>query len=74
MTKHDKESNGWSEWGKHVLAELKRHNEWCNELAETQTSILVQISALKVKAGIWGVIGGAVPVAIGLAIWLIKSA
>ncbi len=66
-------SNGWSQWENHVLAELKRHNEWCNELADTQTQILVQLSALKVKAGIWGVIGGAVPVVIGLAIWFIKS-
>ena len=66
-------SNGWPEWGKHVLAELDRLNEWNKSLADTQTKILVQISALRVKAGIWGVIGGAIPVAIGLAIWIIKS-
>lgn len=69
----EKNSNGWNEWGKHVLSELKRFNEWNNELADTQRDILVQISALKVKAGIWGVIGGSVPVIIGLAIWFLRS-
>ena len=68
-----KSDNGWNEWGKHVLSELKRFNDWNNDLAETQTKILVQVSALKVKAGIWGLIGGAIPVAIGLAIWFLKS-
>ena len=65
--------NGWSEWSKHVLAELERLNDWCGKMDDTQTNILVQISALKVKAGIWGVVGGAIPVLIALAIWMIKS-
>ena len=73
MTPPSKQENGWDQWSKHVLAELKRHNEWCNQLADTQTTILVQVSALKVKSGIWGFIAGAIPVAIALVIYLIKS-
>ena len=65
--------NGWDEWQNHVLAELERLAEWNGEIANTQTNILVQVSALKVKAGIWGLIGGAIPVIIGLAIWIIKT-
>lgn len=77
MTPPDKQNNGWSQWENHVLAELKRHNEWCNELADTQTTILVQISALKTemkfRAGVWGLIAGAIPATVGLVIWLMKS-
>ena len=73
MTQPGKHENGWNEWSRHVLAELERLNSWSAEIANRQTTILVQISALKVKSGIWGLIGGAIPVIIGLAIWAIKS-
>jgi hypothetical protein len=33
----------------------------------------LDVVALKVKAGIWGLIGGAIPVIIGLAVWIIKG-
>jgi hypothetical protein len=65
--------NGWNEWGRHVLSELKRLNEWVGEVDKKQTTILMQLSALKVKAGVWGLIAGAIPVAIGLVIWFIKA-
>ena len=69
-----KKPNGWNEWSKHVLAELKRLSEWNETMANTQQDILIQISALKVKAGVWGIFGGGIAVLIGLAVWMIKSA
>ena len=42
-------------------------------LHETQTNIRVDIGALKVKAGVWGALGGSIPVVIGLGLWLLRS-
>lgn len=43
------------------------------EVANVKISIAADIAALKVKAGIWGVIGGAIPVSLVLLIWLIQN-
>jgi len=72
MTQPGKHENGWNEWSRHVLSELKRLNEWNGEIAKTQTDILMQVSALKVKAGFWGVIGGVGVVGIALGLWALK--
>ena len=54
-------TNGWHSWGKHVLAELERLDR-CHISAENQIErLLIEIAVLKVKAGIWGLIGGALP-------------
>jgi len=66
--------DNWSEWSHHVLKELKRLNDWIasvdGKLDKFQLEMVREITALKVKAGIWGLVGGAIPVAIGIAIWL----
>jgi len=69
----DSHGNGWKEWSKYVLKELERLNDNCKEYDAAQKKTLVDIAMLKVKAGIWGVIGGAIPVAIGLVILFLKS-
>ena len=40
--------------------------------AEIGVKIREDISALKVKAGIWGLIGGSIPIVIGLGIWVLR--
>lgn len=59
-------SNDWGAWSNHVLIELKRLNSnqeaMEHELSEKLTSMKIEISQLQVKAGIWGAIGGAIPV------------
>lgn len=60
----------WHEWSRHVLAELKRLNENISGLedkidrikADLIAPLHVEIAMLKVKSGIWGLIGGAIPV------------
>jgi len=68
----EQKANGWNEWSRYVLKELER----LNSALETQTIELNQIGrdivSLKLKAGVWGLIGAAIPVAIGLAISLLK--
>lgn len=63
--------NGWNEWSKYVLKELERLNA-CYEKIDSRLDIVQdEITKLKIKAGIWGLVAGAVPVAIVLAIKLL---
>ena len=67
-------NNGWHEWSRYVLKELERLNVNQEEMNEKITNILIEIGMLKVKAGVWGLVGGAIPViGVGL-IWLISKA
>ena len=39
-----------------------------------QTQVFsIELAVLKVKSGVWGLVGGAIPVALGLLIWFIQS-
>ena len=42
-------------------------------LRENQIKILIEISALQVKSGIWGVIGGSIPVLIGAVVLIWRA-
>ena len=79
--------DGWNEWSRHVLAELERldalHTNNVNALygrideyqrrhSRDLTDIKVEIAALKVKAGVWGLIGGLIPIIITLGIMFIE--
>jgi len=66
------EPNGWTEYRRLVLKELEDLNTAVDSVRAEQTKIREEIATLKVKSGIWGLIGGAIPVAIGLALWLLK--
>jgi|WetSurMetagenome_2_1015567.scaffolds.fasta_scaffold00567_15 hypothetical protein len=59
MVKGVDDSNGWNEWSRHVLAELKRLNDCYTSLDEKYTQLLVEITTLKVKSGMWGFAGSA---------------
>lgn len=69
--------NGWNEWSRHVLAELKRLSDGQDRYQEKTDlafmELKVEIAKLKVKSGIWGLMGGAIPVGIGLLVWLLQS-
>jgi len=57
---------GWDSWGNHVLEELKRLNQNIEQIRQAfdheNQQIWIEISRLKVKAGIWGIAGGALAV------------
>jgi len=65
--------NRWTTWGKHVLSELERNNNdhvaMFRRLGEIDRSIV----ELKLKAGIWGLLGGMIPVVLGLMLFLLKG-
>ena len=66
-------TNGWENLGSHVLAELKRINTAYEKLDEKLDKAMIEIAGLKIKSGIWGLIAGAIPVIIGLILYLFKS-
>ncbi len=65
--------NGWNEWSKFVLNELQRLNVNYENLTSQVQRVQVQIATLKVKSGIWGVIGGSIPIMVGVLIWLLRT-
>ena len=71
--------NGWSEWSRHVLKELERLNacyialnkkvdENREKTLTCVNTIKLDVARLKLKSGIIGLLGGAIPVAIMLLI------
>jgi hypothetical protein len=54
-------SNGWNEWSRHVLAELERLNNCIICLEKDTRQMYEEIAMLKVKSGLWGLIGGLLP-------------
>lgn len=63
--------NGWNEWSKYVLKELERLNACYEKIDNRLDMVQDEITKLKIKAGIWGLVAGAVPVAIALTIKLL---
>lgn len=67
------DGNSWDEWRNHILKELERHNESTEAIFTKLNRLAEDISALKVKAGIWGAVGGAIPVAIAFGIYFLTK-
>ena len=53
--------NGWNENAKLVLHELSRNHEDHKEIFEKLNEIATSVTILKVKAGAWGFLAGAIP-------------
>jgi len=66
------DNDTWAEWSKYVLMELKRCNQQIGDLEtkidklnnEQLSQLKIEIAMLKVKASVWGLMGGAIPVII----------
>jgi hypothetical protein len=54
------DNNGWIEWRKHVLLEIKRINENLEKMNEKYIVLCVEVAKLKVYAVVWGAAGGSV--------------
>ena len=71
MAEDDK--NGWHEWGRHVLKELERLNDCYDDQVKLIQAMQVEIAMLKIKAGVWGLLAGAIPATIVLIYTLTKQ-
>jgi len=58
--------NGWNEWSKYVLNELKRLGDSYEQLDEKMTQVMVEVGMLKVKAGVWGGLAGLISAAVAV--------
>ena len=67
-----RKSNGWSTDRKVVLYQLKELESDSKEHGKTLMRIREDIAMLKVKSGVWGLLGGSIPVAILLILEWVK--
>ena len=68
------EDNGWSKYEKMVIDKLDDHDDKFNGIENKLTQIQVDIATLKVKAGIWGGIGGLIPAVIAIVMFYATAA
>lgn len=64
----DDSDNGWKEDRKYVLEALKRNDKAHDRIIDRLDVIEKSVVILKVKAGVWGLLGGGIAVLIGLAL------
>lgn len=72
MQNNINDNSGWKEWSKYVLKELERLNTSYERLDNRLDTVAKEIAMLQVKAGIWGLAGGIIPLAIVIILWLVK--
>ena len=68
------EDNGWSKYEKMVIDKLDDHDGKFNGIEDKLTQIQVDIATLKVKAGVWGGIGGLIPAIIAIVMFYATAA
>ena len=68
------ENNGWSKYEKMVIDKLDDHDDKFNGIEDKLTQIQVDIATLKVKAGVWGGIGGLIPAVIAIVMFYATAA
>lgn len=66
-------NENWDKYQEWVIRDLKRLSENIKEIDNKLDDISKDTAMLKVKAGMWGMIGGALPVIIALAFYLLKN-
>ncbi len=67
------DEEGWNTWSKYVLKELERLNNVAEAMNAKLDKVITDITVLKMKAGVWGLIGGMIPILIALCFWMIQK-
>lgn len=71
------DGNGWTRAEMMVLAELRDLKLSSERTWREINRVRIDVETLKVKAGIWGLVGGAIPTSIALGgmliAWLVRS-
>ena len=62
-------NDGWSKYEKMVIEKLDDHDAKFSHIEDKLTQIQVDIATLKVKAGVWGGIGGVIPAIIAIVLF-----
>ena len=66
-------SNGWTEYQRLVMSTLELHEKKLEGITATLTDIKVEIGMLKVKSGVWGLVGGIIPMSVTVGLMLMKT-
>jgi outer membrane protease len=70
-------NESWTQWSKHVLIELERLNDCYKQVDQRLNTIEQNLSANNVKLGfqstLFGILGGAIPVVVTLAIYFLEK-
>ena len=66
-------TNGWSKQEKFVLEGMEHLRENQKEIFGKLDTIIVDIATLKVKAGVWGLVGGMISVGVMLIVVIVKG-
>ncbi len=73
MPPENTDLGSWTEWGRSVLASLEDGKARQESVDSRLRNIENKVTALNVKSGVWGAIGGMIPVFILLCFWLSKK-
>jgi len=65
-------SKSWNEYRRFVVEKLDAHSINFDEVFKRLNKIEVELAQLKIRAGVWGLLAGAIPVLIMLAIIIIR--
>jgi len=68
----EQRENGFDSWKHHILKELERLSSSQEKVAKQMETLIVELAMLRVKSGVWGLIGGAIPVMVAIAMYLIE--
>lgn len=63
-----KTGNGWDQQALYVRKELERLSKGQDLIFKKMNDITVQIAMLKVKSGVWGLVGACIPISLLLLI------
>jgi len=66
-------NGGWPEWGRHVLKEIERLDDGHTDNAKRLNQHDIDITMLKVKCGLLGLLAGSVPSVITLLITIFSA-
>ena len=58
---------------KYVLEELKQIKIKLDKVDDSVDYVKIKLAALRAKSGLWGLLGGAIPVTIALLIYFLKK-
>ena len=78
MQQHSED--GWDEYRRHVLSELislnksleKLNDRFSAFLSTDISNIKVEVATLKVKAGLWGLLGASIPSSIAVLVYFLR--
>lgn len=68
-----KDNSSWESYSRLVLKKLDEHEDVLKDISKELTNIRIDIGMLKVKSGLWGLVGGLIPITINIILNYLKT-